>query len=355
MRKMRTIRKRPNGMMKWQLTIAGAAVLLAVFLLIPLILVNKFEEWDKAAQAILPLQPQERLVQVEESIAVPVFLTAEKTTVSVPLEEYVRGVLAAEMPAEFELEALKAQAIAARTYIVRRLADGDRSSMPEGADSAVVTDTVVHQAYLTEQKLRDRWGLFSYAKNIDKLTKAVNETKGLIVAYEGQPIHATFFSTSDGYTEDSENYWSERVPYLRSVESPWDRLYSPKFKNTTVINRSEVFRRLGLSESKGQLSLKVIERSPTGKIMKIEAGGKVFTGREFREKLELPSTNFTWALKGKTLTFTSSGYGHGVGMSQWGANGMAKQGKSAEDILHYYYTDVDIVPLGDVLPPAAVS
>lgn len=355
MRKKRTIRNRPNSAMKWQLTLAGAAVMLAVFLLIPLILVNKFEEWDKAAQTILPLQPQEKLVQVEEGIAIPVFLTGEKTTVSIPLEEYVRGVLAAEMPAEFEHEALKAQAIAARTYIVRRLADGDRSSMPEGANQAIVTDTVVHQAYLTEQKLRDRWGLFAYGRNIDKLTKAVNETKGLIITYEGMPIHATFFSTSDGFTEDSENYWSQQVPYLRSVESPWDRLYSPKFKSTTVINRSEVYRRLGLSETKGQLGFKVIERSPTGKIMKIEAGGKLFLGREFREKLELPSTNFTWTLKGKALEFTSTGFGHGVGMSQWGANGMAKQGKSAEDILHYYYTGVHIVPLNNVLPSKTIS
>lgn len=349
MRRTKTIIYQSNSRKRWQLTLACAATLLAVILLIPLFLVNRFEEWDAARILPPPLKPQETLKTVKEEIAVPVYLTVEKQTVSIPLEQYVRGVLAAEMPAEFEHEALKAQAIAARTYIVRRLLEEDRSSMPEEAGAAIVTDTVVHQAYLTERKLRDRWGFFAYAKNMDKLTKAVNETQGLVITYEGKPIHATFFSTSDGYTEDSENYWLEPLPYLRSVKSPWDQLYSPKYKNTTIISRADVYRRLGLSASNGPLGLKIIEKSRAGRILKIEAGGQTFTGREFREKLELPSTHFSWMLNGNMLQFTSLGFGHGVGMSQWGANGLAKHGKKAEDILHYYYTGVDIVTLQKVL------
>ncbi|WP_233531556.1 stage II sporulation protein D [Paenibacillus alkalitolerans] len=343
-------RKMTHNQRKWITGIFGASALLAVILLIPLFLVNRFEEWN--ASQILPLRPQETLQSApgSESLIVPVFLSGKEEVANIPIEEYVRGVLAAEMPAEFEHEALKAQAIAARTYIVRRLADGDRSSMPPEAGAAVVTDTVLHQAYLSEQDLREQWGFFAYARNMDKLTRAVNETQGLILTYEGKPIHATFFSTSNGYTEDSEKYWSEPLPYLRSVKSQWDKIYSPKYKSTTRISRKEVFQRLGLSEAKGNLNLKVLEKSPSGRVLKIEVGGRTFTGREFREKLGLPSTDFGWTVKGQSLEFTTLGFGHGVGMSQWGANGLAKQGKDAKEILQYYYTGVDIVPLKDVLP-----
>jgi stage II sporulation protein D len=349
-RKINTYRSMTQSQRKWRTGFIGAAALMAVILLIPLILVNRFEEWNTVQ--MLPFRPQETLKPLKKAIVVPVFLTGKKQVVNIPVEEYVRGVLAAEMPADFEHEALKAQAIAARTYIVRRLVEGDRSSMPPEAGEAVVTDTVIHQAFLSEQELRERWGFFAYARNMDKLTRAVNETQGLILTYQGKPIHATFFSTSDGYTEDSEKYWSESLPYLRSVKSPWDQLYSPKYKNTMSIPRSEVFRRLGLSEANGNLNLKVLEKSEHGRVIKIEAGGQTFTGREFRERLELPSTHFSWMVRGNTLEFTAIGYGHGVGMSQWGANGLAKQGKSAEEILRHYYTGVEIEPLQNVLPSA---
>jgi stage II sporulation protein D len=335
---------------KLQAAILAAAILLIVILLIPLILVNRIDPWNSGT--FLPLKPHEELRQPPDSakpIMVPVFLSKKKEVVNLPIEQYVRGVLAAEMPAEFEPEALKAQAIAARTYIVRRMAEGDLSSMPAEAAGAIVTDTVMHQAYLSEQDLRERWGMFAYARNIDKLTRAVNETQGEVLTYGGEPIYATFFSTSNGFTEDSENYWGDAFPYLRSVKSPWDQLYSPKFKAVTKLARSDVYSKLGLSQTKGSLNLTVLEKSPAGRVLSIKAGGETFTGRQFRERLGLPSSDFTWTLKGQTLEFTTKGYGHGVGMSQWGANALAKQGKTAKEILRYYYTGVDIVSLAEVL------
>lgn len=180
------------------------------------------------------------------------------------LEQYVRGVVAAEMPMEFELEALKAQAMAARTYILRRLLDGDQSSVP--VPEAMVTDTTAHQVYVTDQELKQRWGEENYVSYMEKLNRAVTETKDIILTYQGQPIEASFFSTSNGYTENSEDYWNVALPYLRSVASPWDAKLSPRYKETITLTGKELQRMLGLSSaipvtSGNTSSIKVIERS----------------------------------------------------------------------------------------------
>jgi len=325
---------------------AGVAALVSAMIVIPGILVNRFEAWEPAVMA--PLQPKERIVGEEAagSIVVPVFLTGRQEVVNVPLEQYVRGVLAAEMPANFELEALKAQAIAARTYLARRLAAGGADDMPPGAEGAIVTDTVAHQAYITEEALREKWGWYAYARNLDKLTQAVNETAGLILTYDGEPIEAAFFSTSNGYTENSELYWQAKLPYLRSVESPWDALYAPNYERKVSVTYQELYKKLGLKASAAAPRLTLLESSASGRVLSIKIAGKTFTGREVREKLGLASTDFRWAARDGTIEFLTEGYGHGVGMSQWGANGMAKQGKTAEEILLHYYTGVKIEPLG---------
>ena len=177
--------------------------------------------------------------------AIRVYLAKEKRIEKVPLEIYIRGVLAGEMPITFEPEALKAQAIAARTYIVRRLASGDRSGLPvEGAD---VTDTTVHQVYVPLGRLVSRWNGAERETNLAKLNRAIEETRGEIVTYEGNPIEALFFSTSNGYTENSEDYWNASLPYLRSVSSPWDRKISPEYKDTTAMPLTVFYQKLGLS------------------------------------------------------------------------------------------------------------
>jgi stage II sporulation protein D len=326
---------------------AGIALFMAVILLIPGILVNRFEVWEPVS--FLPLQPKEEIIVEEEPLLVPVYLTKQGKTVEVPLEEYVRGVLAAEMPVGFELEALKAQAIAARTYVIRRLESGDATDMPPEANGAIVTDTVMHQAYATEEALRERWGFFAYSRNLDKLTMAVNETKGMVILFDGKPIEATFFSTSNGYTENSEDYWQAEIPYLRSVESPWDQLYAPNVEREASFGFREFYHRLGLRVSDKTPSIHLTSISPGGRILKAKVAGKTFTGREIREKLELSSTDFSWKVAGKQIVFTTIGYGHGVGMSQWGANGMAKQGKTAEDILKHYYSGVRLEMIDSAL------
>ncbi|WP_377518053.1 stage II sporulation protein D [Paenibacillus allorhizosphaerae] len=284
---------------------------------------------------------------------VPVYLDKEKKTVRLGLESYVRGVVAAEMPIEFELEALKAQAMAARTYIVRRLLDGDKTNVPQSSE-ALVTDTIVHQVFVSDEELKSRWGSDVYRTNMDKLNQAVEETKDLILTYQGVPIEASFFSTSNGYTENSEDYWSQSIPYLRSVASPWDASISPKYKETVSFKPQELQRKLGLSSavpvsSGGANGFKIIEKSKGQRIKKLSVGGKMFSGREVREKLGLNSSQFQWAFKDGEWKITTFGYGHGVGMSQWGANGMAKEGRTAEQIVTYFYTGIQIDKASNLL------
>jgi stage II sporulation protein D len=283
-------------------------------------------------------------IEKESPVMIPVYLSKQQKVETVPLEEYVKGVVAAEMPAEFELEAMKAQALAARTYMVRRILEQDFSNVP--VKDAWVTDTISHQAYITEEELKKKWTPAEYAANMDKINRAVEETKGLILTYDHKPINATFFSTSNGYTENSEDYWGIYTPYLRSVPSPWDVKLAPRYKETTTFGYQDVLQKLGVSSisaSSGRsTSIKVLAWSTGHRIEKISIGGKTFTGREVREKLNLNSSQFDWRWKGNQLEITTYGNGHGVGMSQWGANGMAKEGKTAEEIVKYYYKGISI-------------
>ncbi|WP_241675099.1 stage II sporulation protein D [Paenibacillus luteus] len=276
-----------------------------------------------------------------EHLVVRVYLTKQKRIESVPLETYVRGVVAAEMPIGFELEALKAQAIAARTYMVRRMVQGNDSGVPvKGAD---VTDTTEHQVYISLSALAEKWSGDEQKSNIGKLNDAIEQTKGIIITYQGEPIDAAFFSTSNGYTENSEDYWQQKIPYLRSVASPWDQAISPKYKETVKLSLKDFYSKLGLSKKQAsKLSIRVIEKTEGNRVSKIAIGETTLTGREVREKLGLASSQFIWSIKGNIISITTYGYGHGVGMSQWGANGMAEAGASAEDILTHYYSSVQV-------------
>lgn len=288
----------------------------------------------------------------ESPLLIPVYLSKQHKVESVPLEDYVRGVVAAEMPADFELEAMKAQAMAARTYMVRRILDKDFSNVP--VKDAWVTDTISHQAYLSEEELKKKQSDSpSFALNLGKINQAVRETKDLILTYEGKPINATFFSTSNGFTENSEDYWGVPTPYLRSVPSPWDIKLSPRYKETVKLPYKEVLQKLGvtsISASTGKsTSMKVLNWTAGHRIKSVAIGGKTFTGKEVRERLGLNSSQFQWTWRGNELEVTTFGYGHGVGMSQWGANGMAQEGKSAQDIVTYYYQGISIEPASGLL------
>lgn len=327
-------------MKKWLLVML---TIMIITLSVPTLTVWMGSIWSNKSQSAPSVIP----LNTSGDVNISIYLTKEKKVVKVPLEAYVRGVVAAEMPAEFELEALKAQALAARTYIIRKIVDEDFSSLPNGA---YVTDSIQDQVYLPENQLKAIWGPIKYAWSIGKINRAVNETRGLVLTYNGKPINATFFSTSNGYTENSEDYWSVKEPYLRSVASPWDKT-SPKYSAEKHVPYTELKQALGLPLSvpaMKQTNFMTVLGETSGKRVKtIRVGKQVFSGREIREKLELNSSEFTWKQDQDGINFITYGYGHGVGMSQYGANGMAKEGKTAEQIVKHYYSGISLTSIDE--------
>ena len=312
----------------------------AAIIFIPSILVLPFSAGNSSGNG--SAEPDEekddlkKLLEEASPIDVSVYRAEKDTVETVPLEEYVAGVVGAEMPAEFEEEALKAQSLMARTYIVKQLMQDKQVGILKGAD---VSDTETHQVYKNEDDLRKIWGP-DFHKNMNKIRQAVYETRGQIIVYNDEPIDASYFSTSNGYTEDAGNYWTKPVPYLKSVASPWDT-ESPRFSGTISIPVKEFEKKLGVKITGDHIG-EIVSRTGSNRVEKVKIGNKEFSGREIREALGLRSTDFTWEKKGNEIVITTKGYGHGIGMSQYGANGMAKEGKTFEDIIRYYYKDVEI-------------
>lgn len=251
----------------------------------------------------------------------------------VPLEEYIVGVLAGEMPVYFELEALKAQAVASRSYVLKRLEYNKDSEYD-------VVDSVLNQVYLDDNYLKEAWEK-DYVVNINKLRTAVNETIDEYLEYDGEIIDALFFSTSNGYTEDASVVFNLELPYLKSVESKWDAQTSSVFNSQKTVSLQEFYEKLGL-EYKSELSFNVLERSDTNRIIKLEINGNMLNATDVYNKLGLRSTDFNLTQVGTNVVIDTKGYGHGVGMSQYGALGMAKEGYNYMQILEYYYSGVEI-------------
>lgn len=258
----------------------------------------------------------------------------EKTGIidRVPIEEYVVGVLSGEMPASFEVEALKAQAVASRTYVMYQI------SKNKNKDYDVV-DTVTNQVYLDTSSLKEKWG-DDYLTNINKIKQVVLDTSGEYLEYDGKVVEAVFFSTSTGMTENSEEIFSTEVPYLRSVVSTWDEI-SPVYTDSKKFSKDEFYKLLGLDYQE-KLSVDIKENTSTGRVLEIDINGKAFTGKEVCSKLSLRSTFFEIVEYDDAIVVNTKGYGHGVGMSQYGAQGMALEGYTYDEILKYYYSGVEI-------------
>jgi len=252
---------------------------------------------------------------------------------TIPLEEYIVGVLAGEMPISFELEAFKAQAVASRSYALVRM------NFNKDKEYDVV-DSVMNQVYLDNDYLKNAWGN-SYVKNINKLRQAVNETIDEYLVYDNKIVDAMFFSTSNGYTEDSGNVFNFNLNYLKSVESPWDKDVSAAFLTKKYMELTDFYKKIGLDYNKN-LNIEITKRSETGRILTIYINGTKFKGTDLYNKLGLRSTDFDIELLGDEILITTKGYGHGVGMSQYGALGMAKEGFTYEEILKHYYSGVSL-------------
>lgn len=280
-----------------------------------------------------------------ESGSVSVFLSDEGRTEEMDINEYLKCVVAAEMPADFEAEALKAQAVAARTYLYAHIEQAQKGNISEGHNGAAVCTDYTHcQAYMSEDKRRESWGDAADA-NWEKVSGAVESTTGEIMTYNGETISAVFHSTSSGSTEAAADVWGSDVPYLQSVASVGDE-QSPKYLSEVSMSEAE-FKNIaedkvnGIDWSKGVVT--DIVRSGAGGIISLKLGGVEVKGTDFRTMFDLRSTNVEITNENGSVKMSVKGYGHGVGMSQYGANYLASQGRKYEEILKTYYTDVEIV------------
>lgn len=272
----------------------------------------------------------------------------EKTT-KLLLDDYIKGVVAAEMPARFDIEALKAQAVAARTYAINKSLKFN-DSHPHHPEAALCTG--IHcQAYMSLEDLTSVHGEKWVEDYWSKIEEAVDATENLVIMYKGEIIEPLYHSTSGGMTEDSVNVFANNSPYLKAVESPYEE-EAPKFKDVRTLTKAEFISLLNAKIPKAKLreddflnKIKLVEKTPSGRINKLSINGVMVEGREIREVFGLNSTNFKFSYDDKLglMEIETHGYGHGVGMSQWGANGMAKNGKNFEEILKHYYSGTDIV------------
>ncbi|MBQ9833281.1 MAG: stage II sporulation protein D [Clostridia bacterium] len=280
-----------------------------------------------------------------ESVDISVYMHRDERTETLDLEEYLVGVVAAEMPVSFEIEALKAQAVAARTFTVRHMEIFDGNACKKG-EGEICTDSSCCQAYKSDEQLKENWDK-SYEKNIDKVRDAVYSTKGKIITYDGEAIEALYHSNSGGMTEAAVNVFSQSRPYLLSVNSP--DVESSHYEESVEFSLKEFARKINskwkdadISTKNVSKNIKILSRYESGRVEEIKLGGITVSGRDMRKLFELDSANFKINFGADKVKITTYGYGHGVGMSQYGANAMAKNGSNYIEILTHYYSGTDI-------------
>lgn len=266
--------------------------------------------------------------------------TAEQMT----LERYLTGVVRGEMPASFEMEALRAQAAAERSYVYYQLAAGRKDAHP---DADFCTDHTCCSAYLSETAAREKWG-GDFAPWNTRVEQAVSDTDGQVVLYNGRPILAVFHSSSAGRTAAAGDVWSGDLPYLVSVDSPEGEETVPNYYSTVTFTAAEAKEKLLAACPELKLSgtpdrwFGAAAENGSGRVETVSVGGTDIEGTELRRIFGLRSACFTVAADSESVTFRVTGYGHGVGMSQYGANQLAREGKTWQEILEWYYTGATV-------------
>ncbi len=291
----------------------------------------------------------ERQPMREDDGKIRVYLHEEDRIEEMTMNDYLVGALAAEMPAAFNEEALKAQAVAARTYATAHMVRyGGRGY--KGAD--VSTDYRVHQGYISEAKQREKWG-DKYDTYREKMHRAVRATAGEVATYDGKLIRALYHSSCGGRTASSQEVWDKALPYLVSVRCDWDA-DAPRYREEKRVSFADIAANLGeeatamAASADGSDIVRVVNRTESGRADLVRIGGQNYAGHDVRGKLALRSANFTARADGDGIIFTTVGYGHGVGLCQYGANGMAKAGCSYRDILAHYYQGIAVQPIEQV-------
>lgn len=260
------------------------------------------------------------------------------------IDQYLYGVVSSEMPASYELEALKAQAVVARTYTIYQIFHSNGKH--ENAD--ICDNYACCQAWISKEERLSKWDTQEAESNWNKIVEAVDSTKGKIVTYNGEPINAFFHANSGGVTESSLNIWGGiDYPYLKSVETAGEEGYT-QYASQVQVNQQELLNKLKskyedcVIDFSKQDCIQILEYTTSGRVKTIKFGNKEIAGTEARTLLGLKSTNFVFEMNEGNIIFSVTGYGHGVGMSQTGADSLAKTGSNYETIIKHFYTDVEI-------------
>ena len=328
-----------------QQSMAVSGLLLAVLFLLPLTVIVPFRAELFGRETPVDETEGEPFVSGELDARTTLKILDGDTVEEMDLGTYLVGVVRAEMPASFHREALKAQAVAARTYTLYKIQSGGN----HGDQADICTDSTCCQAYISEERARANWG--GNADDYEaKVETAVSETDGQAILYGGVPILAVFHSSSAGLTRAAGEVWMNDLPYLQAVESPeeTDRIpnYYSRVEFTAADCKAKLLAVFPEADLSGPVSgwLKNAVTDSAGSVETVEVGGVTVKGTQVRAALGLRSACFEWEAQGEKLVFYVTGYGHGVGLSQYGANRMAAGGADYKEILTHYYTGVTVEP-----------
>ncbi|WP_302633520.1 stage II sporulation protein D [uncultured Clostridium sp.] len=343
--------KQLKGILFTTLAIIVFMIAMPIFIMKPKvsakISTNDVEKITDTNEVVEASTKQNNNIIMKGNEIIRVYITETGEIEEVNLEDYICGVVSNEMPANFEKEALKAQAVTARTYLASKKLN--RCTLHEGID---ICDSTHCQVYTSKEKRLEKWGADYANEYWNKIKEAVDETSGQVLSYEGELVlYPQFFSTSSGQTENSEDVYLGEIPYLRSVASTGEES-APKYTSDKTLKISDFvyllnsnFTNLNVTVENIKNNFNIKLSSAAGGVIKLNINNVEIRGVDFRKALSLNSTNFTYEFNGDYITFHCKGYGHGVGMSQWGANAMAKNGSNYEEILKHYYTGVEITNL----------
>ena len=320
--------------------------IIVIIFLIPIMCTSQTKETSINTKA--SNIPQESFVEnnydYKQYQLVRLLHTSNNNIQEINLDEYLYGVVAAEMPADFSEEALKAQAVVARTYTVYKIINNNSKH----GEAQICDDSKCCQAWISKDDRFEKWKENEREENWRKIVNAVNSTQGKIIMYENKPINAFFHSNSGGKTEIPINVWGgSGLTYLQVVETSGEENYS-QYSSEVIISKEELQNIMSNEYSDFTIDyndtncIEILEYTTSGRVKTIKIGNKNLSGVEARSIFKLKSTNFNTYIEGNNIRFTVKGYGHGIGMSQTGADSLAKEGKNYEEIINHFYIGVQI-------------
>lgn len=314
-----------------------AFVIILIFTM-PIIFTNQFKTEEVSTKKTI----DEEKFDYGEYTNIKLLHTDTGQVEEINLDEYLYGVVSSEMPATFDLEALKAQAVVARTYTIYQIRNGKKHENADVCDSSFCC-----QAWISKENRFARWEEGKQEEYWNKIVGAVNSTKGKFILYDGEPINALFHSNSGGTTELSINVWGGDFPYFKSVQTSGEQNYT-SYSSEVIISKDDLIKRMLEKYSGFKIdfansnSIEVLGRYDSGRVSKIRVGNTELSGVEARSIFELKSANFDFEIIDDNIKFKVVGYGHGVGFSQCGSDTLAKNGRNYQEIIKYYYKDVEI-------------